>query len=363
MRKILHVDMDAFYASVEQRDDPTLRGRPVAVGGDPEGRGVVAAASYEARRYGVRSAMAAAHALKLCPDLIFVRGSFTKYRAVSQQMHAIFADYTDQIEAVALDEAYLDVSENRAGLPFASQVAVEIRRRIRDELDLTASAGVAPVKFAAKIASDHRKPDGLTVIPPERLLAFLHPLPVRKLPGVGPSTETRIRGLGIHTIGDVARRDLRELERRLGSRGAWLWRMANGEDPRRVVGSRVRKSRGSERTFDTDVTDAQRLLDFLAEQTRGLCEGLQRSEEKARTVTLKIRYADFTTITRASTLPQPTDSAEDVLPEVQRLLAKTDAGTTPVRLAGITFSNFAGEGEGPVEQLDLPFRPVWSIAS
>ncbi|MEZ4318514.1 MAG: DNA polymerase IV [Myxococcota bacterium] len=363
VRKFLHVDMDAFYASVEQRDDPTLRGRPVAVGGDPEGRGVVAAASYEARRYGVHSAMPAGQALRLCPDLIFVRGSFAKYRAASQHMHAIFADYTDQIEALSLDEAYLDVTENHAGLEFASQVAVEIRRRIWDELELTASAGVAPVKFAAKIASDHRKPNGLTVIPPEQLLAFLHPLPVRKLPGVGPSTEGRIRALGIHTIGDLARRDLRELERRLGSRGSWLWNMAHGEDPRRVVASRIRKSRGSERTFDTDVTDAARLLDFLAEQIRSLCEGLQRASEKARTVTLKIRYADFTTVTRAATLPRATDAVEDVLPEVHRLLARTDAGTTPVRLAGVTFSNFTSAAEGAEEQLDLPFRPEWLIAS
>ncbi len=362
-RKFLHVDMDAFYASVEQRDDPALRGRAVAVGGSPEGRGVVMAASYEARKFGVRSAMPAGKARRLCPDLLFVRGDFGKYRAVSAHMHRIFADYTDTVEAVSLDEAYLDVTDNLAGLPFASTVAAEIRRRIREELDLTASAGVAPVKFVAKIASDWRKPDGLTVIPPDQLLAFLQPLPVRKLPGVGPSTEARIRALGIHTVGDVARRDLRELERRLGAAGARLWRMAQGRDRRRVVAHRERKSRGSERTFQSDVTDAARLLDFLAEQTRSLCEGMQRNEEKARTVTLKVRYADFKTITRAVTLPHPTDDPQEVLPALERLLSRTDAGTTPVRLVGVTFSNFDGGAWTPADQLDLPFFPQWSVAS
>jgi DNA polymerase-4 len=362
-RKFLHVDMDAFYASVEQRDDPTLRGRPVAVGGSPDGRGVVMAASYEARKFGVRSAMPAGKARRLCPDLLFVRGDFRKYKAVSAQMHAILADYTDLVEAVSLDEAYLDVTENHAGLPFASTVASAIRRRIREELDLTASAGVAPVKFVAKIASDWRKPNGLTVIPPDRLLAFLHPLPVRKLPGVGPSTEARIRALGIHTVGDVARRDLRELERRLGAAGARLWRMAHGQDGRRVVAHRERKSRGSERTFDHDIADAARLLDVLAEQTRGLCEGLQRNDEKARTVTLKVRYADFRTVTRAHTLERPTDDPGQVLPALERLLSKTDAGTVPVRLVGVTFSNFDGGSWVPHDQLDLPFFPQWSWAS
>lgn len=362
MRKFVHVDMDAFFASVEQRDDPTLRGRPVVVGGSPDGRGVVAAASYEARTYGVRSAMPAARARRLCPDLVFVRGSFRKYREVSEQMHSIFADYTDAIEPLSLDEAYLDVTENKVGLTYASQVASTIRERIRDELHLTASAGVAPVKFAAKIASDHRKPDGLTVVHPDRLLAFLHPLDVRKLPGVGPSTATRLHGLNIHSIGDLARRDVRELQRRLGSRAIGLHHMAHGLDRRGIVARRVRKSRGSERTFAEDLTDLDALVEVLAEQIRALCEGLQRKGERARTITLKVRYGDFTTITRAHTLPRATDAASEVLPAVQRLLTKTAAGVQPVRLAGVSLSNFEDASDRVVEQITLPFAPLWSVS-
>jgi DNA polymerase-4 len=248
----------------------------------------------------------------------------------------------------------------KAGLPWATDVAKEIRARIRDELGLTASAGLAPGKCVAKIASDHRKPDGLTVVPPDRVLAFLHPLPVGKLPGIGPATEARVKELGLHQVGDLARADVRELERRLGVRGPWLHALANGHDDRGIVVDRVRKSRGSVRTFAEDVTDLQAIVSFLAEQTRALCDGLQRAGEKARTVTLTVRYADFTTITRACTLPRPTDRADDALPELERLLGRTDAGRTPVRLAGVTFSNFV-PADAPAEavQVDLPFAPLW----
>ncbi|MCB9668448.1 MAG: DNA polymerase IV [Alphaproteobacteria bacterium] len=351
--------MDAFFAAVEQRDDPSLRGKPVVVGGTPDGRGVVCTASYEARKYGVRSAMSAAHAKRLCPHAIFVPGSFSRYREASAGMHAIFHDYTDLVEGVSLDEAYLDVTENKAGLAYAREVAVDIRRRIRAELGLTASAGVAPAKFVAKIASDHRKPDGLTVIPPDGVLNFLHPLPVRKLPGVGPSTAVRLQTLGLHTVGDLYRCDERDLVRRLGSRGAWLAGMARGEDPRRVVVSRERKSRGSERTFHEDVTHLDGVREHVVEQIRGLCEGLQRAGELARTVTLKVRYADFRTITRAATLDRPTAAPADVVPVVEGLLGRTDAGRTPIRLVGVTFSNFASEDAPVLEQLALPFAPAW----
>lgn len=359
-RKILHVDMDAFFASVEQRDDPSLRGRPVVVGGTPEGRGVVSTASYEARRYGIRSAMPAAKARRLCPHAVFVRGDFRRYREASTAMRAIFADYTDHIEPLSLDEAYLDVTENKAGLRYASEVAATIRRRIRDELGLTASAGVAPVKFVAKIASDHRKPDGLTVIPPEQVLAFLHPQPVEKLPGVGPSTATRLHTLGLVTIGDVFRADPRELSRRLGRRGDWLARMARGEDPRRVVSSRVRKSRGAERTFHDDITELDRLHALLVDLLLGLCDDLRGSDDEARTLTLKVRYADFRTITRSRTLDRPTARPDRFRPVLEELLAQTAAGTTPVRLVGVSLSNFASSEPVTREQLALPFSPQWS---
>lgn len=359
IRKFIHVDMDAFFASVEQRDDPRLRGKPVIVGGSPDGRGVVSTCSYEARKFGVRSAMPAARARRLCPQGIFVRGDFQRYRETSRAMHAIFADYTDLVEGVSLDEAYLDVTENKAGLRYAREVATEIRRRIREELGLTASAGVAHAKFIAKIASDYRKPDGLTVIPPEQALDFLHPLPVGRLPGVGPTTAIRLNTLGLHTVGDIHRCEERDLIRRLGSRGAWLARLARGEDPRRVVVSRERKSRGSERTFQEDVTALEQLREIAGDQIRSLCEGLQRANERARTLTLKVRYADFRTVTRAETLDRPTASPREVLPVLDVLLARTEAGVLPVRLIGVSFSNFE-EADAPViEQMDLPLSSAW----
>lgn len=359
-RKILHIDMDAFYASVEQRDDPSLRGRPVVVGGSPTGRGVVAAASYEARAYGIHSAMPAARAARLCPDLVFVRGDFGKYRAVSQAMHAIFSDYTDLIEPLSLDEAYLDVSENKAGLQYASQVASTIRRRIRTELGVTASAGVAPAKFVAKIASDYHKPDGLTVVPPDQVLSFLHPLALEKLPGVGPSTAQRLHAIGLFTVGDVFRAEERELVRRLGSRGTWLKQLARGQDARGVSTGRPRKSRGAERTFSEDIEDLAELRTIVVELARGLCDAMQRKQERARTVTLKVRYGDFTTLTRARTLDRPTDSLEAVVPVIEELLGKTRAGVRPVRLAGVSFSGFEST-ELHGDQLDLPVR--WSAAA
>ena len=258
-RKIIHIDMDAFYASVEQRDHPELRGRPVAVGFSREARGVVAAASYEARRFGVHSAMPSVVARRLCPTLTFIKPDFNKYRAVSRQMRAILAEYTDLIEPLSLDECYLDVTENKQGIPYASRVAALLRRRIRDELGLTASAGVAPVKFVAKIASDHRKPDGLTVVPPEQVLAFIHPLPVSRLWGVGPATQRRLEAMGLERIGDVARHDRFELASRLGKQGLWLYRRAWGEDPRPIRPHRVRKSRGAEQASRTE----QRLKPWL----------------------------------------------------------------------------------------------------
>lgn len=304
--------------------------------------------------------MPASRAKRLCPHAVFVRGNFKAYREASRQMHTIFQDYTDHIEPLSLDEAYLDVTDNKAGLTYAREVAQAIRRRIHDELGLTASAGVAPVKFVAKIASDHRKPDGLTVIPPDAVLDFIHPMPVAKLPGVGPATARKLHGVDLHTIGDIYRMEERELERRLGRRGLWLARMARGEDPRRVVGHRVRRSRGSERTFQEDITRLDALRQIVFDQARTLCEGLQRAEEHARTITLKVRYADFRTVTRARTLDAATQAPSEVLPVLESLLGRTEAGSTPVRLIGVSFSNFATDEDRVIEQLALPFAPVWS---
>ena len=353
-RKIIHVDMDAFFASVEQRDDPSLRGKPIVVGGSAGGRGVVAAASYEARKFGVRSAMPSSRAARLCPDLIFVKWRFDAYREASQAMRHILDDYSSLIEPLSIDECFLDVSADMAGLGSATITAEEIRTRIREELMLTASAGVAPVKFVAKIASDYRKPDGLTVVPPHRVLEFIHPLPVEKLWGVGPATATRLHAIGLRTIAEVAARDKDELRARLGRTGAHLWELANGRDDRPIVTSRKRKSRGAERTFAEDVTDMDKLRAVLADITTKVCEGLEAAGVPGRTVVLKLRYDDFTTLTRSRTLARDTADAALVTDVLTALMADTEAGRRPVRLIGMSVSNLRDAG-GP-HQLDLPLE-------
>ncbi|MCB9794537.1 MAG: DNA polymerase IV [Alphaproteobacteria bacterium] len=329
--KILHVDMDAFYASVEQRDDPALRGRPVVVGGDPKGRGVVAAASYEARRFGVRSAMPAARALRLCPELVFVRPDFERYRAVSAQVFDILREASEHIEPLSIDEAFLDVSHHVS----ATWVAQGLRRRIREELGLTASAGAAPSKMVAKIASDFRKPDGLTVVAPQQVRAFLSPLPVNKLWGVGPVTAARLNKRGFETLGQLAALEDPEALARLGPHGPSLARLARGEDRRPVQAHRERKSRSAERTFEEDLRSLERLERVLEDQAERVCRGLVKAGEQGRTVTLKLRYADFTTLTRSITLAQPTADAVLVARLARSLLLKTDAGLRPVRLLGV----------------------------
>jgi len=353
-RKIIHVDMDAFYASVEQRDHPHLRGKPVVVGGSPEGRGVVAAASYEARKFGIHSAMPAARAARLCRDLVFLHPDFMKYREVSRQLRAIFEDYADHIEPLSLDEAFLDVTENKAGLPTATAVAKEIRRRVRDELRLTCSAGVSSLKFVAKIASDYRKPDGLTVVPPERVLAFIHPMPVRKLPGVGPATEKRLNDIGIFTVGDLAAVPAADVHRRFGKHGAYLWRMAHGEDPRPVQSSQPRRSQSAEQTFAADIEDRRTLERILAGQAERVCRGLESAGLRGRTVTIKVRYGDFTTVTRSETLEQPTNDPFRVAEMATALLDRTEAGLRPVRLVGVGVGNLVGREE--TLQLELPLE-------
>ena len=327
--------MDAFYASVEQRDDAALRGRPVAVGGPAAGRGVVAAASYEARAFGVRSAMPMARAVRLCPQLVVVPPDFARYRAASEQVMAILRECTPLVEPLSLDEAYLDVTENNWNEMYASRVARRLKGRILEVTGLTASAGVAPNKFLAKIASGWQKPDGLTVIPPERVEEFLQQLPVDALWGVGPVTAKKLREAGITRLVDVRQAETEKLRRIVGSLAEWLQQLAKGDDPRQVEPDRPAKSASSENTYASDLTDVERMRAELAGMAGELARWLERHELLARTVTIKVRYADFRTVTRSHTLSQPTAEGARVAAWASELLERTEAGAKPVRLLGV----------------------------
>ena len=331
--------MDAFYASVEQRDNPTLRGLPVAVGGRPEGRGVVAAASYEARTFGVHSAMSMSKALRLCPKLEVVRPDFNKYRAISQQIFELFRQVTPLVEPLSLDEAYLDVTENAWGEPLATPVARKLKQQINEQTRLTASAGVAPNKFLAKIASGWQKPDGLTVVPQQRIESFLHELPVSALWGVGPVTAKKLRGQGIEKLVDIRAIEEDVLYRVVGRQANWLKQLAYGRDDRPVTPNRVAKSSGSERTYPEDLEDVQMIRGELDRMARQAASWLERRHVFARTVTVKVRYSDFTTITRSHSEPRPTQDVEAVASRALALLAKTEIGARPVRLLGVSVSN------------------------
>jgi DNA polymerase-4 len=344
MRKIVHLDMDAFYASVEMRDDPALRGLPVAVGGSPEGRGVVAAASYEARAFGVRSAMPMARALRLCPQLVIVRPDFAKYHEVSQQVMAILRSCTDLVEPLSLDEAYLDVTDNRWGIAYGSMAAKELKRRIFEATRCTASAGVAPNKFLAKIASGWRKPDGLTVISPDRVEEFLQSLPVDALWGVGPVTAKKLHALGIKRVVDIREFDHQRLEQSLGSLAAWLRRLSYGDDPRPVTPHRAAKSASSETTYAQDLDDLDAIKGEVARLARETAEWLEKKHLAGRTVTVKVRYADFTTVTRSHTLSRPTCDADVISSWATELLHRTQAGSRPVRLLGARVNGLVERG-------------------
>jgi DNA polymerase-4 len=339
VRRILHIDMDAFYASVEQRDNPALKGKPVAVGGDPARRGVVAAASYEARAFGVRSAIPMSRAVRLCPSLIIVPPDFEKYRAVSQQVFAIYRAVTSLVEPLSLDEAYLDVTQNAWNEPLGVTVARRIKQQIRDSTSLTASAGVAPNKFLAKIASGWHKPDGLTVIAPERVESFLQGLPVDALWGVGPKTAARLRTHGIHMLVDVRQRSLDELRELVGSGADWLRDLSHGLDDRPVDPNEDRKSAGSECTYDKDLTDVSRIKEELDGMARDAARWLTTRGIFARTVVIKVRYDDFTTITRSQSDAKPTRDADAIAARALALLDRTDAGRRPVRLLGVSVHN------------------------
>ena len=341
LRRILHIDMDAFYASVEQRDDPSLRGRPVAVGGHPEGRGVVAAASYEARAFGVRSAMAMAKAVRLCPNLIIARPNFARYRAVSAAVFRIFRSVTPLVEPLSLDEAYLDVTENAWGEPLATNVAKRLKTQIREETNLTASAGVAPNKFLAKIASGWRKPEGLTVIAIERVEQFLQQLPVDALWGVGPITAAKLRRQGIEKLVDVRKVDVDQLRQTVGSQADWLRRLSFGIDDRPVVPDRAAKSASTENTYPKDLVDREKIQSEIDQMARRAAAWLERKALFAKTVTIKVRYSDFTTITRSQTRLLPTRQPDEITVRALGLLDRTEAGKRPVRLLGVGVHNLS----------------------
>ena len=354
MRRILHIDMDAFFASVEQRDDPSLRDHPLAVGGRPDRRGVVAAASYEARAFGVRSAMSMARAVRLCPSLVVVPPDFARYRAASAAVFAIFREVTPLVEPLSLDEAYLDVTENAWHEPLATAVARRVKDRIRADTGLTASAGVAPNKFLAKIASGWKKPDGLTVISPDRVEPFLRQLPVDALWGVGPVTARKLRARGIERLVDLRTVDPADLRRTVGSLADWLRQLAHGIDERRVEPRREAKSSGSENTYAQDLTDPAIIRAETAGMAAEAGAWLARHALLARTITIKVRYSDFRTITRSHTAAATRREAALVERAVQ-LLERTEAGRRPVRLLGVSVHNFCGESEGSAEPDRLPF--------
>lgn len=337
LRKVIHVDMDAFFASVEQRDDPDLRGKPVAVGGS-SGRGVVAAASYEARAFGVRSAMPSSRAARLCPDLIFRKPRFDVYAEVSRQIRAIFLDYTPHVEPLSLDEAYLDVTADLKGIGSATRIAEEIRRRIKAETGLTASAGVSYNKFLAKLASDQNKPDGLCVIRPGEGAAFVAGLPVRRFHGVGPRGAEKMARLGIETGADLVTKDLAFLRAHFGSFAEYLFRAARGVDLRQVRANRPRKSVGGERTFFDDIEEPEALRETMDHIVDVVWERIERSKARGRTITLKLRYADFKTLTRARSLPHFVADKAEFSRIGHALLEELMPLPQPIRLMGLTLS-------------------------
>ena len=351
LRKIIHVDMDAFFASVEQRDNPELRGKPVAVGGS-SGRGVVAAASYEARRFGVRSAMPSMTAKRLCPDLIFCKSHFETYREVSRQIRAIFRHFTPHVEPLSLDEAYLDVTEDLHGIGSATRIAQMIRQRIREETRLTASAGVSYNKFLAKLASDQNKPDGLCVIRPGEGAQFIAGLPIRRFHGVGPRGAEKMTKLGIETGADLRGKDLAFLRAHFGVFGDYLYRAARGIDLRPVRANHVRKSLGGERTYGEDISSGAALRNALEDIVEIVWTRIEEAGARGRTVTLKLKFSDFRVMSRASSVPQPIATKEEFARISRQILAEVLPLPMPVRLMGLTLSALEREAEERAEAKD-----------
>lgn len=350
-RKIIHIDMDAFYASVEQRDHPELRGKPIAVG-HAEARGVVAAASYEARRYGVRSAMSSTKAKRLCPSLLFVPGRMEVYKQVSAELHAIFHEYTDLIEPISLDEAFLDVTANKPGIPLAVDIAKEIKQKVRERLHLVASAGISYNKFLAKIASDYRKPDGLCTIHPDQALDFIATLPVESFWGVGPVTAQKMHALGIHTGAQLRMQSLDTLTRLFGKMGKVYYDFARGIDLRPVEAERIRKSIGCEHTLEQDVSRYSSLIIELYHVAVELVSRLEKKGFRGNTLTLKVKYHDFTQITRSVTQAEELTTLATILPLAKQLLREVDYSHRAIRLLGLSVSN-------PKEKEEDKQTPTW----
>ena len=361
-RKIIHIDMDAFYASVEQRDRAELRGQPVIVGGDPKSRGVVAACSYEARVFGIHSAMASSTAYRLCPDAVFIRPRFDVYRAVSSEIRKIFCEYTDLVEPLSLDEAFIDVTENYMNMASATLIAREIKKKIFNRTGkLTASAGVSFNKFIAKVASDMNKPDGITVITPDMADEFIDELPIRKFFGVGKVTEEKMLNVGIKTGADLKRYKKEQLVQMFGKSGSYFYNIAHGMDDRPVEPNRIRKSIGKETTFIEDIDDTNQMVEILENIADRLENSLIKHEAKGRIITLKLKYFDFHSITRSVAIDGPADSAAVIMEYVRPLLSKTEAGKKKVRLLGISISNFDDQETGcanvcKYRQVPLPFK-------
>jgi DNA polymerase-4 len=339
--------MDAFYASIEIRDDPTLKDRPLVIGGSPQSRAVVCTASYAARKFGVKSAMPCSQAARLCPDAVFMPPNFQKYHTASQQIRAIFLQYTHLIEPLSLDEAYLDVTDNGRGL-FATKLARLMQEQIYDELQLTGSAGIAPNKLLAKIASDINKPKGLTVILPEQARRFMENLPLRRIHGIGPASEKRLQEAGLVYCRDVWQRDPDELQELLGSMGRWIWERSQGIDDRPVKVEHERKSLGKEDTFAIDILDLDLLVKELRVLADSVAEALQRRELRGKTITLKCKYADFSQVTRSRSLTAPTAEAARIAEVARELLQQTEAGKRKVRLLGVSVANFEQPEETPL---------------
>ncbi|WP_088892341.1 DNA polymerase IV [Leptolyngbya ohadii] len=353
VRKIIHVDMDAFYASVEQRDEPRYRGKPIVVGGSPNKRGAVAAASYEARRYGIHSAMPSRTAHQKCPHLIFVKPRFDVYRRISLQIREIFYRYTDWVEPLALDEAYLDVTENKFGIPSATWIAQTIKQEIYEETGLTASAGVSINKFLAKVASGMDKPNGLFIVPPEDAIAFVEQLPIEQFYGVGQVTAAKMHRLGIQTGADLKQWSQSDLVHHFGKVGQYYYKIARAEDDRPVQPNRIRKSIGAENSYDPDLSDRSQIETALEEVAETLLRRLDSQQATGRTLTLKVKYADYQQVTRSRTLLVPIRDRSLILGVAHELLAMTAIEDKAVRLLGLTVSNLIGDTQERYVQLCL----------
>ena len=353
VRKIIHIDMDAFFASVEQRDEPSYRGKPLVVGGSPSQRGAVAAASYEARQYGIHSAMPSRTAHYKCPSLIFVKPRFEVYKAISEQIREIFHRYTDLVEPLSLDEAYLDVTDNKLGICSATMLAEQIKQRIHEETRLTASAGISFNKFLAKIASGLDKPNGLFLIPPQQAEAFIEQLPIAKFYGVGTVTAAKMHSLGIFTGADLKRWAEVDLVAKFGKAGGFYYRIARAQDERPVQPNRIRKSIGAEQSYDPDLSDSARIMTELEAIAAILKQRMDSQQASGRTLTLKLKYADYQQVTRSRTLLHPIDDLNSIVSLAIELLGSIEIEQKPVRLLGLSLSNFAGETAAAFVQLSL----------